>query len=247
MRNRVSTPISASSRSSPHQIAEADADRDAFVDEWRRKLAEEMAQTSGERDTAAAQLSKARLRHQLAVLRAPRDATVLAMAPRPEGAVVREAEPLMRLVPADVPLVAEVEIDTRDVARIHVGDPVTVKFEALPWQQYGLAHGVLQTMTPDTVEDDNARATAEDMTTPGLRSQMRQSPIHYRARVALTETKFRNLPPGFRIAPRHAPRRRHQDRPPLALALRAEPDHPRHRRKPARAVSSWDTSGTRPA
>ncbi len=183
------------------QIAGAGADRDAFVDGWRRKLAEEMAQTSGERDAAAAQLSKARLRHQLAVLRAPRDATVLAMAPRPEGAVVREAEPLMRLVPADVPLVAEVEIDTRDVARIHVGDPVTVKFEALPWQQYGLARGVLQTMAPDTVEDDNARATAEDMSIPGLRSQLRQGPIHYRARVALTETKFRNLPPGFELRP----------------------------------------------
>ena len=46
---------------------------------------------------------------------------------------------MMRLVPADAPLVAEVEIDTRDVARVRLGDPVTIKFEALPWQQYGLA------------------------------------------------------------------------------------------------------------
>lgn len=183
------------------EIAGAKADRDAFVDEWKRKLAEEMAQTRSDRDTAAAQLSKARLRHRLAVLRAPRDATVLAVASRPEGAVVREAEPLMRLVPADVPLVAEIEIDTRDVARVHVGDPVTVKFEALPWQQYGLAHGVLRTLTPDTIEDDSARETAEDMTVPGLKSQIRQSPIHYRGRVALTRTKFRNLPTDFELRP----------------------------------------------
>ncbi len=183
------------------ETAAAGAERDAFVDEWKRKLAEEMAQTRSDRDTTAAQLSKARLRHRLAVLRAPRDATVLAVASRPEGAVVREAEPLMRLVPAEGPLVAEVEIDTRDVARVHLGDPVTVKFEALPWQQYGLAHGVLKTLAPDTIEDDSARETAEDMTVPGLKTQIRQSPIHYRGRVVLTPSKFRNLPPDFELRP----------------------------------------------
>ena len=88
---------------------------------------------------------------------------------------------MIRLVPADVPLVAEVEIDTRDVARLKIGDPVTVKLEALPWQQHGLAYGELKTLTPDTVEDRSARETAEDMTAPGLKTQMRQSPIHYRA------------------------------------------------------------------
>jgi hemolysin D len=182
-------------------IAAAQADRDAFVGEWKRKLAEEMAQTRGDRDSAAAEWSKARLRHSLDVLRAPRDAIVLEVASRPQGSVVREAEPMIRLVPADAPLVAEVEIDTRDVARVRLGDPVTIKFEALPWQQYGLAHGVLKTLTPDTIEDQSARETAEDMTALGLKSQVRASPIHYRAQVALTETKLRNLPPEFELRP----------------------------------------------
>ncbi len=71
----------------------------------------------------------------------------------------------------------------------------------MPWQQYGLAHGILKTLTPDTIEDDSARETAEDMTAPGLKRQIRQSPIHYRARIALTETKFRNLAPGFELRP----------------------------------------------
>ncbi len=183
------------------EIAETTADRNAFVGEWKRKLAEDMAQTRGDRDATAARLSKARLRRELAVLRAPRDATVLELAARTEGAVVREAEPLIRLVPADVPLVAEVEVDTRDVARLHIGDPVTIKLEALPWQQHGLAHGELKTLTPDTVEDRSPRETAEDMTAPGLKTQARQSPIHYRARIALTEEKFRNLPEGFELRP----------------------------------------------
>jgi HlyD family secretion protein len=183
------------------QIGEALAERDAFAYEWRRKLSEEMAQTRSDRDAAAARLSKARLRNDLSVLRAPADAIVLEVAPRPAGSVMREAETLMRLVPANVPLVAEVQVDTRDVARLRIGDPVTLKLEALPWQQYGLAYGVLQSLTPDTIADDNVRETAEDMNTPELKTQARQSAIHYRARIEVTETKFRNLPSEFALRP----------------------------------------------
>jgi HlyD family secretion protein len=183
------------------QIGEAMAERGAFVAEWKRKLAEQLSQTRSEHDGTAARLSKARLRHELAVMRAPVDATVLEVAPRPAGAVVREAETLLRLVPADEPLLAQVQIDTRDVARIHLGDRITLKFEALPWQQYGLASGVLKSLTPDTVTDPNERESAEDMVSPEMKNQARQSPIHYRARIELTETNFRNLPDGFALMP----------------------------------------------
>src|SRR5439155_4894224 len=180
-----------------HQIAGAQAERDAFVSEWGRKLAEEIAKTRSDRDGVAAQLSKAQLRRQLAVLRAPRDATVLEVADRPEGSVVREAEPLLRLVPADTPIVADIRVDTRDVARLKVGDAVTLKFEALPWQQFGMADGTLKSLGPDTISDENPRETTQDLANPGLKPAARESAIHYRAQVELTEPKFRNLPEDF--------------------------------------------------
>ena len=183
------------------QIAGALAEQDAFTQEWQRKLSEEMAQTRSERDSAAARLSKAQLRHDLSVLQAPADATVLDVADRPAGSVIREAETLMRLVPVDVPLIAELQIDTRDVARLHTGDPVTLKFEALPWQQFGTAHGTLRSLTPDVLADENARESAESMSAPELKTQVRQSTIHYRGRVEVTEIKFRNLPEGFALQP----------------------------------------------
>jgi HlyD family secretion protein len=137
----------------------------------------------------------------MAQLRSPRDATVLEVASRPEGSVVREAEPLVRLVPADAPIVADIHIDTRDVARLRVGDAVTVKFEALPWQQFGFAQGVLRSLAPDTLTDENPRESADAMTAPGLKSATRGGTIHYRALVDLTETKFRNLPTDFGLRP----------------------------------------------
>jgi hemolysin D len=115
--------------------------------------------------------------------------------------VLREAETLMRLVPTHAPLLFEVQVDTRDVARLHVGDRATIKLEALPWQQFGLAYGVLKALTPDTLSDDNTRETNEEGASPELKAQARQSPTHYRARIELTETKFRNLPDGFALRP----------------------------------------------
>ena len=114
---------------------------------------------------------------------------------------MREAEPLLRLVPADAPIVADIQIDTRDVARLHLGDPVTLKFEALPWQQFGLVHGVLNSLTPDTIADENPRQTAEEMSAPGLKSSTRDATIHYRGQVELTDPKFRNLPAEFALKP----------------------------------------------
>lgn len=183
------------------EIAETAADRAAFIAEWQRKLAEELAQSRAERDGVAAQLQKARLKRRLAVLRAPADATVLFVADRPQGAVVQPAEPLFRLIPANSPLVAEIDIETRDVARLKPGDPVTVKFEALPWEQFGLVRGVLKTLAPDTEPDRNLSETAEDINSPQLKQTERESPLHYRARVALTRRELRNLPPGFVMRP----------------------------------------------
>ena len=183
------------------QIAGAEADRDSFVQEWQRKLSEDMAQTRSDRDATAARLSKAQLRRQLTVMRASEDATVLDVAPRPAGSVLKEADTLIRLVPSNAPRLFEVQVDTRDVARLHLGDRATIKLEALPWQQFGLAYAELVALTPDTLTDDNSRETGEEATSPELKTQAKQSPVHYRARLELRETRFRNLPDGFALRP----------------------------------------------
>src|SRR5947209_3722618 len=183
------------------QIAGAAAERDGFVQEWQRKLSEDMAQNRSDRDGTAARLSKAQMRHDLAMITAPEDAIVLELAHRPAGSVLREAETLMRLVPTHAPLLFEVHAATRDVARLRSGDRATIKLEALPWQQFGLAYGELKALTPDTVSDENARETGEQAASPELKTQAKQSAIHYRARLELRETRFRNLPDGFTLRP----------------------------------------------
>ncbi|MBP2434251.1 HlyD family type I secretion periplasmic adaptor subunit [Bradyrhizobium elkanii] len=183
------------------QIAGAKSEAEGFIQEWHRKLADELAHTRADRESTIAHLSKAQRRRELTIMTAPRDATVLHVIQRPAGSVIREAESLIRLVPNDAPLIFEAQIDTRDVARLRLGAPVTLKLEALPWQQFGLAYGELKALSPDTLGDENRPDEAEEASERGLKAQERQSAIHYRARIELLETKFRSLPPGFVLRP----------------------------------------------
>jgi hypothetical protein len=57
---------------------------------------------------------------------APEDETVLDVAPGAAGLGLREAETLMRSVPTADPL----QVDTRDVTRLHLGNRATIKSEA---------------------------------------------------------------------------------------------------------------------
>jgi HlyD family secretion protein len=183
------------------QIAEASSEWDALIQEWQRKLSEQQSETLNERNATAARLSKAKLRRELSVLRAPTDGTVLDVADRPAGSVMREAETLMSLVPAGAPLLAEVEVDPRDVGRLQVGDEVTLKLEALPWQQFGLAHGIARSISPDVLADDNQSANATSGNSLEPKADQRSNPLHYRVRISVTDANFRNPPEGFMLRP----------------------------------------------
>jgi HlyD family secretion protein len=183
------------------EIAQETSDWEAFTQEWRRKLSEQQAKTVSERNAIEARLSKAKLRRELSVLRAPTDAIVLDVADRPAGSVMREAETLMQLVSADGPLLSEVEISPRDVGRIQVGDQVTLKLESLPWQQFGLAHGVTRSISPDVLTGDGAQQSGSASNQIQAADDQRTATVHYRVRIDVTDTNFRNPPEGFELRP----------------------------------------------
>jgi HlyD family secretion protein len=133
------------------------------------------------------ELRKAELRRSMVVLRAPADAVVLEIAPRSVGSVVREAEPLITLVPLNVPLEIEASVAASDMATIAVGQPVRIKLDALPFQKHGTIAGTLRTVSPDAF-------VAEKPSEPA-------GGAFYRVRIRLAELDMRNLPPGFRLLP----------------------------------------------
>ena len=62
---------------------------------------------------------------------------------------MREAEPIVTLVPLNVPLEAEVSINARDIGRVNTDEPVRLKFDAYPFQKFGTASGTIRTISRD--------------------------------------------------------------------------------------------------
>ncbi len=118
-----------------HRVEKVSADRQVFIEDFRKQASQDLVETVAKRNSAAEDLKKAELRRKLIVLTAPADAIVLEIANRTVGSVTREAETLFVLVPRDVPLQAEVDVEGRDIGQVAVGQPVRIKYEAYPFQK----------------------------------------------------------------------------------------------------------------
>lgn len=136
------------------KVEKVQAERQGFMDDFRRSTEQELIDTLAKRNTAAEDLKKAEFRKQLVVLRAPADSVVLEIADRSIGSVVREAEPMFTLLPEHVPLRAEVNVDGKDVAQVAVGQPVRIKLDAYPFQKFGTLPGEVRVVSRDSFAPD---------------------------------------------------------------------------------------------
>jgi hemolysin D len=173
-----------------HKVEKARADEQVFADDFRRAAYQDLVEALAKRNSAAEDLKKVELRRKLIVLAAPADSVVLDIPKRTIGSVVREAEPLFVLVPRDVPLQAEVNVEGRDIGQITVGQPVRIKLEAFPFQRYGTASGVVRVVSQDTF----APATKDE-------DDHRMPAPYYRVLVEVTDTKLRLQDEPIRMIP----------------------------------------------
>lgn len=183
--------VQGRAKEAEHAFAKLRADRQAFIEDFRRMAMEQLVELRGQRDTADEELKKMELRRNMVALTAPADAVVLDLAQRSVGSVVREAEPIVTLVPLNVPLEAEVSISTRDIGRIAAGRQARIKFDAYPFQKYGTAPGEVRTISRDTFTTGQQEPTA---------NQPPASPF-FKARVLLADTRLKTSDEPVRLLP----------------------------------------------
>ena len=116
----------------------------AFDIDQKRQSTEAYATIAPKLAEVVEQLTKADRLAALADLRAPRSGVVLSVAKGGPGSVIAEGEPVVVLVPSDVPLIAEIGVRSSEAGSIATGDPVTVKIDAFPWRRNGVLQGRLQ-------------------------------------------------------------------------------------------------------
>lgn len=166
------------------QVSQLKAERETFVSNWRNTIASNLADSRKERDSLLEQRTKASRYRELSQLVSPVDAVVLDMGHFSVGSVAKEGEAIMTLVPLNLPLEAEVSIDTKDVGYVRLEDPARLKLDSFPFQRHGTLEGQLRVVSED------AYLATTDAKAPT-----------YQARVELLSTSLRDVNKDTRLLP----------------------------------------------
>jgi hemolysin D len=173
------------------------AERNGYIQNWHAEIADKLTDGLGKLSDARESLNKAQLRRQLVELRAERDGTVLAVGKVSVGSVLNAGQQFITLVPTDAPLEVEANIAGSDDGHVHVGDPVDIKFDTFPYTQYGMAHGVVRTVSPDsfTAQDEQRNPTG------AVPVSQQSNGVWFRTRITLDQIDLHNTPANFHLIP----------------------------------------------
>jgi HlyD family secretion protein len=174
------------------------AERNEYIDNWHNEGSEKLTEALGKLSDAREQLNKNQLRQQLVELRADTDATVLTISKVSVGSVLTAGQQFITLVPTNAPLEVEANIPGNEDGHVNVGDPVDIKFETFTYSRYGMAHGVVRVVSPDsfTAQDEQRNPTGS---VPLPQSQ--SGAWFYRSRITLDQINLHGTPVNFHLIP----------------------------------------------
>src|SRR5690606_20120948 len=164
------------------------AEKQKYIEDDRRLALEALVDVEDRQAIASEELKKVDLRTAMSRLVAPVDAAVLEVAQRSVASVVQPAEPLITLVPLNVPLEAEVTVAANDIGHIANGDDARLKFDAFPFQEHGTIDGKVISISENSFASEKS-------------GNPQAGAAFYKVRIALGSGALRQVPPSFRLLP----------------------------------------------
>jgi hemolysin D len=99
------------------------------------------------------ELSKVNKRIEKQTIVSPIDGIVQSISENTIGGVVAAGKSIVSIVPDGSELVIEASVLNRDIGFIEVGQEAEIKFDAFPFQRYGVIEGEVVYISPDAVRD----------------------------------------------------------------------------------------------
>ena len=162
------------------EIESANFKKQEFLAEWERQLQEELLDNRKEYDVLKETERKAELKNKLIQVKAPVSGIVHQMEIHTIGAVVKEAQPLLAVVPDGTKMQVEAWVNNEDIGFIKVGQDVEIKVGTFNFQKFGVVKGKVQEISPDAVET-------------------KEGVLQYKAIIEMEDTKLALLP-GMKIS-----------------------------------------------
>jgi HlyD family secretion protein/epimerase transport system membrane fusion protein len=132
------------------QILAADAERTDQVTTQLEQVRIELATVSEKLNSSADIL-------QRTVIAAPLGGTIVNMRFKTEGGVLKPAEPILDIVPAEDMLLIDARVSPTDIDVVHVGLPAKVQLTAYSSRSVQRVNGTVRTVSADRLIDEGAR------------------------------------------------------------------------------------------
>jgi HlyD family type I secretion membrane fusion protein len=87
-------------------------------------------------------------------LYAPVDGTVSALNVDHQGEIVQAGQTVAEIAPKTAPLVLSAVLPSQEAGLVKEGMPVQMKFDAFPYQHYGVVSGTVESISPDAKSDE---------------------------------------------------------------------------------------------
>ena len=159
------------------------ADRNEFVAKSSSSLGESIAKEQEQFMQLSQQSLKFKQKVENIEVRAPAEGVILDVPAISAGSIVREGDVLVTLVLSNQKLAFEVDIDPKNISDVKMGAKVSVKLDALPFQQYGDLKGKLIYISDDAYTEDLSGAKGS----------------FFRGRVAIAGDELKGLPETFTL------------------------------------------------
>jgi HlyD family secretion protein len=157
------------------------ADKQAFIASWASKLTGEITAKNEELTQLNQEKIKLSRLVDNIIVKSPAEGIVLDIPAVARGGIVSEGEPIVTLVQSNQPLFLEVDIDPKKITDMKPGMKVSVKLDAMPFQEFGGLDGELIYVSNDTFNE----------------SLSGDKGVFYRGRVKTQSLKRSDMPSDF--------------------------------------------------
>ncbi|MBE9104350.1 HlyD family efflux transporter periplasmic adaptor subunit [Nostoc cf. edaphicum LEGE 07299] len=118
--------------------------------EQLKDIQAQITATQSEIAQTKSQLISTRLQIQQRVVRSPINGVIFELPTTKPGAVVQVGQRIAQIAPTKTDFVLRANMPNQDSGFLKVGMPVKVKFDAYPFQEYGIVQGKVTWISPDS-------------------------------------------------------------------------------------------------
>ena len=129
--------------------------------EQHKKIITEITTLRAEIEEHKSKLTALSLQLKQRVFKSPVDGTIFELPIAEAGAVVRPGEMLAKIAPQGTNMVLRGEMPAPESGFVELGMPVKLKFDAYPFQDYGVVEGRLNWISPDSKLKETAQGAIE--------------------------------------------------------------------------------------